>query len=90
MNNYKLEEMEINFSELRDWSDGARRALDREREKMVERVELVNCWKMEVRRQTSVTDAWREPLKTVRRISGATAHMRWCTACAVTTTTRKT
>lgn len=42
MNNYKLEEMEINFSELRDWSDGARRALDREREKMVERVELVN------------------------------------------------
>ena len=32
MNNYKLEEMEINFSELRDWSDGARRALDRERE----------------------------------------------------------
>ena len=42
MNNYKLEEMEINFSELRDWSDGARRALDREREKMVERVELGN------------------------------------------------
>ena len=32
--------MEINFNELRDWNDGARRALDREREKVVERVEL--------------------------------------------------
>lgn len=34
--------MEINFNELRDWNDGARRALDREREKVVERVELLN------------------------------------------------
>ena len=25
--------MEVNFDELRDWSDGARRALDRERER---------------------------------------------------------
>ena len=31
--------MEINFDELKDWSDGARRALDREREKLKERVE---------------------------------------------------
>ena len=28
--------MEINFDELKDWSDGARRALDREREKLKE------------------------------------------------------
>lgn len=34
--------MEINFNELRDWNDGARRTLDREREKVVERVELLN------------------------------------------------
>ena len=34
--------MEINFNELRDWSDGARRTLDREREKMMERVELLD------------------------------------------------
>ena len=34
--------MEINFNELRDWNDGARRTLDREREKMMERVELLN------------------------------------------------
>ena len=32
--------MEINVNELSDWSDGARRTLDREREKVVERVEL--------------------------------------------------
>ena len=34
--------MEINFNELRDWNDGARRTLDREREKMMERVELLD------------------------------------------------
>ena len=34
--------MEINLNELRDWSDGARRTLDREREKMMERVELLD------------------------------------------------
>jgi len=34
--------MEINLNELRDWSDDARRMLDREREKMVERVELAD------------------------------------------------
>ena len=34
--------MEINLNELRDWNDGARRTLDREREKMMERVELLN------------------------------------------------
>ena len=34
--------MEINFNELRDWNDGARRALDRERENVVEQVELLN------------------------------------------------
>ena len=33
--------MEINPDELRDWSDGARRALDREREEMMERVQLI-------------------------------------------------
>jgi predicted transcriptional regulator len=34
--------MEINLNELRDWNDGARRTLDREREKMMERVELLD------------------------------------------------
>ena len=34
--------MEINVNELSDWSDGARRTLDREREKMMERVELLD------------------------------------------------
>ena len=34
--------MEINFDELKDWSDGARRALDREREKTMEQIELLN------------------------------------------------
>lgn len=32
--------MEINFDELRDWSDGARRALDRERERMMEQMKM--------------------------------------------------
>ena len=34
--------MEINLNELRDWNDGARRALDREREKTMEQIELLN------------------------------------------------
>lgn len=34
--------MEINLNELRDWNDGVRRTLDREREKMMERVELLD------------------------------------------------
>lgn len=37
-----MKEMEINFSELSDWCDGARRTLDSEREKIMERVELVD------------------------------------------------
>ena len=32
--------MNLYFNDLMDWSDGARRTLDREREKMMERVEL--------------------------------------------------
>lgn len=42
MTYYNLEGMEKNFSELRDWSDGARRALDREREEMMDRVQLID------------------------------------------------
>lgn len=38
----KKEEMNQNFNDLMDWSDGARRTLDREREKMMERVELID------------------------------------------------
>jgi chromosome segregation ATPase len=34
--------MEINPNELRDWSDGARRALEREREEMMSRVQLID------------------------------------------------
>ena len=34
--------MEINFDELRDWSDGARRALDRERERMMEQMKMLD------------------------------------------------
>ena len=34
--------MNLNFNDLMDWSDGARRTLDREREKMMERVELID------------------------------------------------
>ena len=34
--------MNQNFNDLMDWSDGARRTLDREREKMMERVELID------------------------------------------------
>ena len=34
--------MEINFDELKDWSDGARRALDRERERMMEQMKLLD------------------------------------------------
>ena len=34
--------MDINKTELKDWCDDARRALEREREKMMERVELIN------------------------------------------------
>ena len=34
--------MEVNFDELRDWSDGARRALDRERERMMEQMKLLD------------------------------------------------
>lgn len=34
--------MEKNYSELKDWSDGARRALDREREEIMERVQLID------------------------------------------------
>ena len=34
--------MEINFDELKDWSDGARRALDRERERMMEQMTLLD------------------------------------------------
>ena len=34
--------MNLNFNDLMDWSDGARRTLDREREKMIERVELID------------------------------------------------
>ena len=33
--------MEINFDELKDWSDGARRALDRERERMMEQKSFI-------------------------------------------------
>ena len=34
--------MEVNFDELRDWSDGARRALDRERERMMEQMKMLD------------------------------------------------
>ena len=34
--------MNLNFNDLMDWSDGARRTLDREREKMMERLELID------------------------------------------------
>lgn len=34
--------MNQNFNDLMDWSDGARRTLDREREKMMERMELID------------------------------------------------
>ena len=34
--------MEIDKTELKDWSESASRALEREREKMMERVELIN------------------------------------------------
>ena len=34
--------MEINFNELRDWSNDARRALDREREKLMEQMRLLD------------------------------------------------
>lgn len=34
--------MNQNFNDLMDWSDGARRTLDREREKMIERMELID------------------------------------------------
>lgn len=34
--------MNQNFNDLMDWNDGARRTLDREREKMMERVELID------------------------------------------------
>ena len=34
--------MEINPNELRDWSDGTRRALEREREEMMSRVQLID------------------------------------------------
>lgn len=34
--------MHLNFNDLMDWSDGARRTLDREREKMMERLELID------------------------------------------------
>ena len=34
--------MNQNFNDLMDWSDGTRRTLDREREKMMERVELID------------------------------------------------
>ena len=34
--------MEINFDELRDLSDGARRALDRERERMMEQMKMLD------------------------------------------------
>ena len=34
--------MNQHFNDLMDWSDGARRTLDREREKMMERVELID------------------------------------------------
>ena len=42
MTYYNLEGMEKNFSELRDWSDGARRALDRERERMMEQMKMLD------------------------------------------------
>lgn len=34
--------MDVNFDELRDWSDGARRALDRERERMMEQMKMLD------------------------------------------------
>jgi len=34
--------MKINKTQLRDWSNGARRALEREREEIMERVELID------------------------------------------------
>ena len=34
--------MEVNFDELRDWSDGARRALDRERERTMEQMKMLD------------------------------------------------